>query len=187
MKKELLAHLHRRIAQTAVGPSTARGMGPTGTIQAARSFLTNKIDLSEIARLRVAEFPRFLDRKTEELKCALPQEAQHWGASRKFLNIFLRDVLYARWLCDGRSIDHLEESLEIPIDKHVALHLKGKPEGEFLPRWKTIIGLEKKESDQFQAVALTIAKKRGFARIHLDLEYWRSDEALNGFKPSTPR
>ncbi len=187
MKDELLTHLLRRIAQVAVGPSTARGMGPAGTIQAARSFLAEKIDLSEVSRLTVEEFPLFLDRNTRELQLALPQPAQHWGAARKFLNIFLRDVLYTRWLCDGRSIDHLEESLEIPIDKHVALHLKGKPEGEFLPRWKTIIGLEKKESDQFQAVALAIAKERGFARIHLDLEYWRSDEALNGFKPSTPR
>lgn len=46
MNKAYLELLQKRIGSTSVGASTARGMGPPGTIQAARRFLQG-LDLNK--------------------------------------------------------------------------------------------------------------------------------------------
>jgi hypothetical protein len=173
MKDDLLCALQRRVASLAVGPSTARGMGPPGTIGAARSFLA-ALDLSALSLVCRSDYPAYLDRLTDDFVRALPEGARFWGAARKFLNIFLRDVFYTRQLCEAFPLHHLEDLLEVPLDSHVGKALRSEPEGASLPRWQTIIGLQTSISAQFQDVASGVARRRGFARVHLDLLYWRS-------------
>src|SRR5437773_6719793 len=134
MKDDLLRLLQRRVASIAIGPSTARRMGPAGTINAARSFLA-AIDMSVLSHVTPQDYPCSLDHLTDDLVRALPDGARFWGAARKFLNIFLRDVLYTRQLCEAWPLHHLEESLEVPLDSHVALALRSESEGTVLPRW----------------------------------------------------
>src|SRR5688572_26252253 len=118
MNNEYIALLQRRIANTSVGPSTARGMGPQGTIKAARKFLAD-LDLRRLRKRSQSSFTVELDTLTVELMKALPKKAQHWGSARKFLNIFLRGVVYNRYLCDRYDLYALEPWLEIPLDRQV--------------------------------------------------------------------
>jgi hypothetical protein len=165
---------HRRIAQLAVGPSTARGMGPKGTIQKARDFLQS-LDLHRFQVKSEKSFQQVLEKATFELRSALPRTAKHWGSSRKFLNIFLRDLVYNRYLCDAYHFKHLEPWLELPLDSHVAQGLINEPEGNQLPRWKTVIGLTREQSQKYQIFAGQVANQLGTYRIHLDLKYYRDE------------
>jgi hypothetical protein len=69
----------------------------------------------------------------------------------------------------------LENQLEVPLDSHVGKGLRSEREGANLPRWNTIKGLRPADSSAYQAVAGRVAARHGFARVHLDLEYWRRD------------
>jgi hypothetical protein len=109
-----------------------------------------------------------------------------WGAARKALNLFFRDVVYNRYLTDYLNIpnDFIENqyilrNMEVPLDKDVAKGLREKYSD--LPKWQSIRQLTKKESDIYQARALEYANELGLARIHLDLELWRKkvDESAN--------
>ena len=174
MKLDFIKLHHRRIAQLAVGPSTARGMGPKGTIQKARDFL-QALDLHRFQVKSEKAFQRVLETVTLELKSALPRTAQRWGSARKFLNIFLRDVLYNRYLCEAYRFKHLEPWLELPLDSHVARGLKSEPTGQHLPRWETVVGLTSKQSQEYQNFAAQLANQLRTHRIHLDLKYWRDE------------
>lgn len=172
MKRPLLKLLHRRIAGISVSASTARGMGPKGTVAAARFFLM-QIDLHRFRTSSRRAFIEELDRQTIRLKKALPRGARNWGPARKFLNIFLRNVTYNRWLCVTFRLRRIERWLEVPLDSHVALALR-KESGGALPRWKTVIGLTPERSALYQAFAESLARSRAFSRVHLDLVYWRN-------------
>lgn len=172
MNKDFLALLQNRIASTSVGPSTARGMGPEGTVDVARDFLRG-IDLGEIMKFNRASFQAKLDDLTEGLRASLPRKARYWGSSRKFLNIFLRGVLYNRYLCERYDLYKLEPWLEVPLDSHVAKGLHLEKDSEVLPKWRTVIGLSPDENGIFQEFAETIASLRSTCRVHLDLWYWR--------------
>lgn len=175
MKPELIKALHRRIASTSIGASTARGMGPGGTVPAARRFLA---DLS-LARFRcrsAGSFQRTLDRVTDEYVKELPRGARHWGSARKFLNIFLRHVVYSRYLCEEYRLAHIVPWLEVPLDSHTALGLRGERGGSSLPRWRTVIGLDAATSRRYQDFAAEVASRMGCERVHLDLLYWRREQ-----------
>lgn len=162
----------RRLANTSVGPSTVRGMGPGGTVDAARNYLAG-IDLSQLAQDSERAFSKRLDRATDEMVRTLPRGARHWGMARKLLNIFLRGATYNRFLCEAYDLQKCDPWLEVPLDSHVALGLRGEKHGDTLPRWKTVIGLTQVISHQYQAFAATVAKEKGIHRVHLDLLYWR--------------
>lgn len=172
MNKKYLDLLHRRIANTSVGPSTARGMGPKGTIKSARDFLC-RLSLHRLKVKNQSAFRGVLDQMTKELQTTLPLDAQHWGSARKFLNIFIRNVFYNKYLCEHCDIGHLESWLEVPLDSHVAKGLKGELGGKNLPRWRTVIGLQPKVNKIYQDFALKVAVGKGTYRVHLDLLYWR--------------
>src|SRR5262245_190755 len=120
MRPELIRALHRRIANTSIGPSTARRMGPVGTIAAARAFLTD-LSLPRFQCTSTAGFERTLDQITGEFMASLPRGARYWGSARKFLNIFLRSVVYNRYLYDEFKLGKIVPWLEVPLDSHVAL------------------------------------------------------------------
>jgi hypothetical protein len=175
--KETLKLLRKRVGRTAVGPSTARGMGPAGTIQSARTYL-QELDLKAFAIKTQTAFHRRLDSETDSLIAALPKSARHWGSARKFLNIFIRNCAYNRFLCDAYGLAQLEQWMEVPLDSHVAKGLRLEPEGENLPRWRTVIDLSRAESDVWQSVALKVATRKGIERVHLDLHYWNGAHTL---------
>ena len=174
MNAELITQLRRREASTTVGPSTARGMGPKGTIPVAREYLAS-LDLTKFRGASEKEFRAVLNRATIRLQNDLPFGAKHWGAARKFLNIFLRNVLYNRYLCKCYELSHLEPWLELPLDSHVAKGLRDEEGGSSLPRWKTVIGLDRETNKRFQDFAKLVAKRKNTCRVHLDVIYWRRD------------
>lgn len=116
-----------------------------------------------------------MNKATEIFKKNLPAGAQHWGAARKFLNIFLRDIIYNRFLCETYELRHIEPWLEVPLDSHVANGLRSEPGGSMLPRWRTVIGLDNKTNQKFQEFAFEVAKSKSLYRVHLDLIYFRGD------------
>lgn len=175
MNKDFIALMQKRSGNGSVGPSTARSMGPPGTIAAAKRFF-QEFDLRSIKARSEASFITKLDNATEELRASLPREGQYgqyWGSSRKFLNIFLRNCLYNRYLCDQFRFHTLEKWLEVPLDSHVGRGLKLETEGKNLPCWKTVIGLTPEISNEFQTIAHLVAVKKRIARVHLDILYWR--------------
>jgi len=172
MNKAYLELLQKRIGSTSVGASTARGMGPPGTIQEARRFLQS-LDLNRFVKRNESDFKVVLDDVTLELKRALPKSARNWGSARKFLNIFLRSCVYNKYLCQAYRLKKIEPWLEVPIDSHVAKGLKGEGARGQLPRWKTVIGLTREENAAYQEFATYVAANDGVLRVHLDLKYWR--------------
>jgi hypothetical protein len=150
---------------------------PEGTVAAARLYLAN-LPLSRFAVKTKDKFQAALDRTTNEFKKGLPSGS--WGAARKFLNIFLRNVVYNRYLSDHYRLAHIVEWLEVPLDSHVARGLREEPGGEELTRWGTIIRLPPETSQEYQDFAATVAKEKGYNRVHLDLIYWRRPRRLTG-------
>jgi len=63
MREEFFKALHRRVANTSIGPSTARGMVPRGTVFAARNYLA-MIDLGTLKKQTEDEFFELLNKET---------------------------------------------------------------------------------------------------------------------------
>jgi hypothetical protein len=176
---EFLAFLQRRIANTSVGPSTVRGMGPRGTVEAARRHLVG-VELRTFALASEQEFVERLDFETDRLMRKLPGEASRWGIARKLLNIFLRGATYNRFLCGAYDLPCAEPWLEVPLDSHVATGLREEDGGKALPPWRTVKDLDPVVSRQYQDFAAVVAKQKGIVRVHLDLLYWRRPERTGG-------
>ena len=180
LSQECLRILRYRLAHTAIGPSTARKMGPPGTIGRVRSFL-QQIALEDFVVEEAGAFYKHLDSQTAGLQeCA----GVAWGAARKFLNIFLRDALYNRWMCAEFGLGKIEDLLELPLDSHTAKGLcqaaEDHPEiAQQLPRWPGVVNLTPALSDQYQRLASDVAALKQVARVHLDILYWRQMEHSN--------
>jgi hypothetical protein len=176
---DLISQLHRRFARAAVGASTARGMG-RGTVATGREYLSG-LKLERFSRCRTSTtFKVVLNNATKECKKMLPNHS--WGAARKFINIFLRDTAYNRFLCNQYRLTRMLPWLEVPLDSYVAHNLRKdqkllcNSKNGPLPRWKTIIRLKEKTSKHYQDVAIEISEAKNTERIHLDLEYWHKEE-----------
>jgi hypothetical protein len=172
MKKKYIRRLQNRTAELAIGASTLRSQGAKGVVGDARKYLKH----IQLHRLRVrseADFQRKLDLHTRRLQRSFPRRAQNWGAARKALNIFLRDVLYNAYLVDFYHLRGLEKWLEVPLDSHVATGIKKHARRDPPPRWHTIKGLKPEISERYQKAAQDIANARGTNRVHLDLDFWR--------------
>lgn len=176
MNDEFIKKMLRRAAQSAVGVSTARNIGASGAVAAARDYL-EKLDPKDFIQENADAFTKKLDDHTEKLMKSLPQEAQSRGFSRKFLNIFLRNILYNYYLRPHFKFEKIERFLEVPLDSHMAKGLINDDKNENnLPPWKTIKHLDSFTHSQFQKVALKVAKRNNTERVHLDLIYWRKKE-----------
>lgn len=174
--------LHRRLSQTSVGASAIRNQGGAGLIQALRYYFENKIDLAEFITSLPNEqaFSQFLDVHTLYVLALFPKKAQSWGAARKGLNLFFRDVVYSKFFSDhfGIPTDFYEfneyiKQLEVPLDKNVAFGII-KDSTENVPHWISIRSLSPELSNRYQELAKAIADKKRIARANLDLIYWRS-------------
>ena len=180
-KEEHLRAIHRRVAQVAIGPSSLRNQGAPGVVDAARSYFEERIRLEAFAKALPLErtYQRWLDRHTEALLLHFPKGAQHWGAARKALNLFTRDVCYNTLLAGElglpRSIAAFNRAvqwLEVPLDKDVALGIRKVDTS--LPKWPGIRYVTTEVSMLYQQAALQQALALGTARIQLDLVLWRA-------------
>ena len=117
-------------------------------------------------------FCQRLNKATEELKKALPEERRDWGLARKLLNIFLRHAFYNHYLRKQYNL-HLAESLfEVPVDSVVAKKLRKEFLESPLGSWPGLKGLTKAQHAQYQDCAQKLAKKWNIARVHLDAVLW---------------
>ena len=173
MNAKFIKDMQRWMANTSIGASTARRMGPKKTVEKARTFLKG-LRLKRFLKKTESAFVKELDKVTEELMEALPHKAGKWGSARKFLNIFLRGCTYNKYLCTHYKLGQLEKWLEVPLDKDVAINLKCEAGRGMLPRWYGVIHLTPAESDIFQWFASGLADAKRVNRVDLDIEFWRS-------------
>jgi len=166
---DFIPTLQRKVAVTAVGPSALRGQGK-GVLSATQEFLS-KVSLARLPRSDPRRFGFWLDRQTERL-LTLPLKSRPWGAARKAINLFLRDVLYNRYLCRHFRINRVESWLEVPLDSAVARGLKRSSQRGELPSWPGLKGLTKPVSDQYQIFANELSKEKNIERVHLDMYLW---------------
>lgn len=177
-QKKLILLVRKRIANTSISPATARGMGPEGTIKKGREFLFN-LDLNDFVKKDEPAFRKVLDIQTERLRKSLPRNGksgQHFGSARKFLNIFLRNALYNRYLYREYKLKKIEPWLEIPVDSHVIKGIESENSSKNIPKWEGVIHLSSWENEILQCNAAKIAKSKKMHRVHLDLLYWRNLE-----------
>lgn len=174
MKKEYRNKLRLRLASTAIGASTIRRLAPAGTFGPARVFL-ERVDLRQLTNSDEVKFAARLDFLTD----AYTEEVAHlpWGAARKFLNIFLRDCLYYRFVCDEYYLTRIENFFEVPLDDDLIVELKALAGQQKLPEWRGVSKLTAEQSKCFQQHAQVVADAKDVLRVDLDIEYWRGEKA----------
>lgn len=123
-------------------------------------------------------FATALDRHTKRLADRFPGAGRgNWGAARKSLNIFLRDVLSCRPLCDYFQLAEIEPWLELPLDSNAYSGLKADA-SHFtkVPHWPGVKHLDSDSNAHLQGLASAVADFLSVPRVHLDVRYWRRDE-----------
>lgn len=169
-----IRRLQARTALLAIGRSTLRNQGAPGVVAAAREYLSS-INLGEFSVTTRSAFETVLEKHTQRLMKRFPREARkNWGAARKSLNIFLRDVVYNRHLCTHHGLSRLEAWLELPLDSNTYDGLvEDSPWHQEIQSWPGLKALDPSVSAELQAVAAGIAKRLNKDRVHLDVWYWR--------------
>jgi hypothetical protein len=128
-KDQFEIKLQRRIAQLALGASAIRNQGGSGLINTCRNYFENNIDLQEFFSLLSAQnkYRKFIGKHTNAIVELFPEEAKSWGAARKGLNLFFRDVCYNKYFADKFQLptnfsDNNEslKYLEVPLDNDLA-------------------------------------------------------------------
>ncbi len=105
---DFIDRLQARTALLAIGRSALRNQGAPGVVIAARKYLRG-INLGDFAVANGLDFSAALDRHTAKLMERFPKGARNnWGAARKAMNIFLRDVLYSQPLCEQYGLHRLD-------------------------------------------------------------------------------
>lgn len=179
--EDLIAAVHRRVAQVAIGPSALRNQGAPGVVEAARRYFEEQVELRSFRRALATDiaYQSWLNKHTAALMQAFPRGARHWGAARKALNLFCRDVCCNTLLAgevglpsSPKAFNQSVRWLEVPLDKDVALGIREQDPS--LPRWPGIRHVKPSESVAYQQAALAYAKRLGTARINLDLVLWRA-------------
>lgn len=179
--EDFLKQIHRRLAIISVGGSAIRNQGAAGLIDIARGYFENSISLEKffVSLRDEGSFRRFLNSHTDQLVDQFPKGGKSWGAARKGLNLFFRDLVYNKFIAEkfhlAVNFEQFNEEvkhLEVPLDSFVAKGLYASPNNH-LPRWKSIRELTKMVSDQYQSQATEVARGLNIARVHLDLKYWR--------------
>ena len=174
--------LQRRLAQVAIGPSAIRNQGAPGLITILRDYLEKRIDLKLFIDSLddEAKYKAFLNKHTSNIVEKFPNHAKSWGAARKGLNLFLREIVYSHFFStqfsfpnEFNKFNEFVKFMEVPLDKEVANGLIFDSNG-LLPKWVSIKYLTLEESYRYQNQALIIATKEQIARVNLDLMYWRN-------------
>lgn len=178
---EFLQHIHKRIAIVSVGGSAIRNQGASGMVDEARLYFKDQIELDEFFSVMKDEtaYGLFLDMHTINLRDKFREGGRRWGAARKGLNLFFRDLVYNKFIAEefGLSQDFNQfndeiKYLEVPLDSFVAQGLFDRSNSQ-LPKWISIKELTTATSELYQISALEVAKELKVARVHLDLILWR--------------
>ena len=159
-----------RTGVAAVGPSALRGQGK-GVLATTQSYL-GAINLSKIPTSTASKYATWLNHHTGQLLNRLPIRNRPWGAARKALNLFMRDMLYNQYLNKHYSISKIEGWLELPLDSVVAKGLKQHAGHGQLPQWPGLKNLKPNISKVFQDYAAIYAIQKRIARVHLDVYLW---------------
>lgn len=142
-------------------------------VSLARTHLFN-LDLRDFAVRSEAEFQSVLNRETVKLAKAFPGGGRgNWGAARKSLNIFLRDVVYNRMLSEHFKLVRIHSWLELPMDSHCYNGLSEDAPHKNLGKWPGVKHLISTKNEYFQVIASEVATSRGVMRCDLDVLYWR--------------
>lgn len=169
---DFIKRLQARTALLAIGRSTLRNQGAPGVVAAARKYLAS-MNLREFSVTTRSMFETVLEEHTQLLLTRFPRKARrNWGAARKSLNIFLRDVNYSRQLCAYYGLSPLTPWLELPLDSNTYKGLDEDSSREIQP-WRGVKGLKPPISTDLQAVADEVAKGLAWHRVDLDVKYWR--------------
>lgn len=127
--------IQRRTAQIAVGASALRNQGTSGFVQICRNYF-ERIDLQEffdaLKKESSIDYKSFLDMHTSALMQDFPENHKNnFGAARKALNLFFRDVIYNSYLTNHFLFDlnsyeakSAISKLEVPLDNQVVTGLK---------------------------------------------------------------
>lgn len=178
LPKNILVALQARASRAALAPSSMRGTGRAGVVDAGRPYL-REIDLRRFATPRAVRFRRELDEHTDGLLRTFPRAARQWGLARKGLNIFLRECLYNVHLRDAYALDRGEMFYEVPLDALTGTAIWKASDGR-VPRWTTIRALRPKVSDDYQRVAGELAAQQRIAPVHLDAVWWGQRSEVTG-------
>ena len=180
--KNFINQVQNRISQISIGASSMRNQGSEGLIDGMREYFYKEINLKDFKRSLKNEkaYKIFLEKHTDKLLKKFFRKGLQWGAARKGLNLFLRELVYNKFIMDylqfPRDFKGLLKQLqfmELPLDSFTIEGLKDDYQ-EKLPSWKGVKRLECEDSEEFQNAAKEIAlTKYKTARIHLDLIYWR--------------
>lgn len=174
-----MEQFRQRVANIAIGPSTLRNQGAPGVNALLRAFLT-RLNLTRFVSEDESVFRKELDRQTVFVIRKLPKGAQHWGAARKAINLFLAEAYYHRFLCKEYHLARIEKFLEVPLDRQVAKFLINKARtmsDSRLPRWRGIKHLTPTDSRRYQDFANDYATTLAddWARVHRGVIMWRSN------------
>jgi hypothetical protein len=179
-EKEFLKYIHKRLSTISVGASALRNQGASGIIKTARNYFYEiKIDDFIATIDNGNDYKKFLNTHTEKLVSKFPKEARSWGAARKGLNLFFREIVYNKFFSDYYKLpieftkfNDKIKYLEVPLDKDVATGIYNDTELN-IPKWKSIKKLDLDLSEKYQNAAQEISKKINIAKVNLDLKYWR--------------
>ena len=180
---ETLDKLRRMLGRASVNGGTARKMGNKGIVPAAQSYLA-ELELTAFDVDSKDAYKQQLDKHTFELKTVMQrvdERDRFWGPARKFLNIFLRNCAYNRFLCEKYRLERIEAWMELPLDKFAFEGLRQAEEGNapgkpsLLPAWPGVVHLTPEQSMRYQNFAQEVADELGIARGHLDIHFWNAE------------
>ncbi|NGM18429.1 hypothetical protein G3576_00265 [Roseomonas stagni] len=125
--------------------------------------------MSEIRLLDLKErdFAEVLQQWTDTVQVDL---GFPFGAARKALNLFVRDLSHNIWMRELLLLDAVENKLEVPLDGIVMQNLRKRCPRR-LPA-VSVIGLTPSISERYQQYASEIAASMGTFRVHLDIDWW---------------
>jgi hypothetical protein len=178
---DFIDKIHKRLSIVSVGASALRNQGASGIVEIARDYFYQSISLADFIESlsNSHKFSQFLDEHTDKLLKEFPTDGKSWGAARKGLNLFFREVVYSKFISDHyklptdlRKFNKLVRYLEVPLDNDVATGIYNAT-NRAIPKWISIKELQKDKSDRYQIEALSIAESKQMARVHLDLLFWR--------------
>jgi hypothetical protein len=176
INKDFYTELQARIASLAIGRSALRNQGASRMVQDARDFCM-ALDLSQLAKdWNAKRFHAYLSRQTRALMKKFRKRAQkNFGAARKALNLFFRDIVYNGILTKRHKLNLSKaylNQLEVPLDSFTTRGIfRSFP--AFRKQWEGIRYLKPTLNNQLQKRAAEIAKKNNIATVHLDVFYWR--------------
>lgn len=176
-KQEFLELMQRYEANISISGSTLRKQGAKGVVEAAINFLA-ELDLSELKKIKPADYPRILEKWTDDLRRKLPEGAKGCGTARKAINVFMIQVFLNKYLAEEYGMEKLKDVLETPLDLDAANGLKEIAGDEQLPKWDSIKGLTNKPSKEYQECASQVAQQKGLSRACLDIILWRPKKPL---------